>query len=151
MYLQLAKSEEEHNFLFESRTHPEVDKKLSGTAPQSYEKHIEYINRVQEKTRYIYVAYAENFMVGYSQIYDITENHVEVGFVIHPNYQGKGYGKEIVLKTIEKAKEQFTEKKIILYVLINNPKAIHIYEKLGFEKKGTKDDTFYMELNQSLK
>jgi len=145
--LILAKSEEELKFLYDTRTHPEIDKMLSGEPPKSYEQHLNYLNKVLGKTRWVYIAYnEENNKIGYSQIYDVTETHLEVGFAIHPNFQGKGYGKSIVEETIKKAIETFPDKKIILYVKKDNPKAIHIYEKFGFEKKGTKADTFYMEI-----
>lgn len=149
--LNLAKENSELEFLYNTRKDPRVDEMLSGNPPQSFEKHLEYIYKVQDKTRWIYIAYFEKNMVGYSQVYDVTEKTVEIGFVIHPDFQGKGFGKEIVLETIEKAKENFPDKKVILYVLKSNPKAIHIYKKLGFIEKElplSNETTLGMELNK---
>jgi len=50
---------------------------------------------------------------------------------IHPDYQGQGIGKEIVLKLVEFSKEH---KKIILYA---NPGKEPFYSKLGFAKMNT--------------
>jgi len=143
--LKLANYDEDYRFLYDTRTHPDIDKMLSGEPPQNYEQHLGYLDKVLNKTRWIYVALDDNIKIGYSQIYDVTDTHLEVGFAIHPNFQGKGYGKDLVIKTIEKAEEQFPNKKIVLYVKINNPKAIHIYEKFGFKKIKEVDDLFYME------
>jgi len=152
--LNLAKSISELHFLYKTRQHPEVDSMLSGEPPQFISQHLNYINVVQGMSRWIYVAsvvIGGNFeaMFGYSQVYDVTEDTVEIGFVVHPDFQGKGYGKSLVLKTIQKAKENFPDKKVILYVLRKNKKAIYIYEKLGFIAKElslSDEDTLGMEL-----
>lgn len=134
MKLKLATSDEELQFLYNTRKHPDVDVMLSGLPPKDYIQHLNYIKKVQEKTRWIYVAYERSDLVGYSQIYDVRDNQLEVGFAIHPSHQGKGLGKTLVNETISLAKKEFPNKKIILYVLANNPKAIHVYEKMGFSK-----------------
>jgi len=135
LQLKLAHSISDLHFLYKTRQHPDVDKMLSGNPPTSITQHLNYILKVQGISRWIYVADFESKMIGYSQVYDVTEDTVEIGFVIHPDYQGKGFGKALVLKTISKAKVQFPNKKVILYVLRDNPKAIHIYKKLGFVEK----------------
>ena len=50
---------------------------------------------------------------------------------IHPQYQGKGIGKDIVLKLVELSQGH---KKIILYA---NPGKEGFYRKLGFKKMNT--------------
>jgi len=153
--INLANSIQESEFLYKTRRHPEVDKMLSGNPPSSMAQHTLYLDLVQDKTRWIYIASTfredSKIFVGYSQIYDLTEETIEIGFVIHPDEQGRGYGKDLVLKTIAKAKEKFPNKKVILYVLRNNHKAKHIYEKLGFIEKtlpSTDEVTLGMELTR---
>ena len=146
MILRLAENKEDFNFLYETRTHSSVSKMLTGDPPQSYESHLNYIKKVQEKNRWIFVAQLINLFVGYSQIYNVTEDNLEVGFVIHPNFQGKGLGKNLVVLTIARAKELFSNRKIYLYVKSDNFKAIHIYESLGFVNKNCKNNVIYMEL-----
>lgn len=135
MELELAKKEEHYKFLYNTRKNPKIDSMLSGEPPKDYSQHLRYVSSVQENSRWIFLARDEDTLIGYSQIYDIRENQLEVGFAIDPNHQGKGYGKELVLKTIAKAKELFPNKSIILYVLKKNKKAIHIYSKIGFVEK----------------
>ena len=149
MYLKLAESEKEIIFLFDTRRNPIVDSMLSGDPPHTFEDHRKYIESNQEKKRWIYIAYEMDEMVGYSQVYGVTDSEMEVGFVIHPDYQNRGFGKELVKVTIKKAQETFPKRKTVLYVKKSNPKAIHVYEKLGFEEKGMRDDTVFMELRSS--
>lgn len=146
MDLRLASDNEDLLFLFNTRRHPEVDKMLTGSAPQDYTQHLNYISKVQGKTKWLFVAFSDANCVGYGQVYDVTDSHLEVGFVIHPDYQGKGFGKEIVKATIARALELFPNRKVVLYVRKDNDRAVHIYRKLGFVDMGFKDDTIYMEM-----
>ena len=56
-----------------------------------------------------------------------------INFLINPKYQIKGYGSFLLNQTILKIKEFDKVKKIILNVNINNPSAIKLYEKIGFQ------------------
>ena len=157
LFLNIAKSEHEIQFLYQTRKNPEIDSMLSGDPPENMSQHKDFISKVQGKTRWIYVAKVRNIIkgnqvepiVGYSQVYSVTDMTVEIGFAVHPKYQGQGHGKDLVLKTISKAENMFPDKTVILYVLRNNKKAIHIYEKLGFTIKDlpeTDSKTLGMEL-----
>ncbi len=145
MNLHLAKSNSDLKFLFETRRHPLVSTMLTGDPPSDFSQHFSYILKVQEKTKWILIATDNKTPIGYGQIYDIQEKQLEVGFVVHPDFQGKGYGKELVFETVKKAEDLFPNKKIILYVKKENFKAIHIYKKFGFMEKNIKDNTVYME------
>ena len=56
-----------------------------------------------------------------------------INFLINPKYQNKGYGSFLLNHTILKIKEFDKVKKIILNVNTNNPSAIKLYEKIGFQ------------------
>lgn len=66
-----------------------------------------------------------------------SENDCRLGPCIADNYQNRGLGSLIFPHMIEVAK-QFRQKRIILWggVLSDNQRAIHYYEKLGFEYLG---------------
>jgi len=145
MILKLAKEEKDLFFLYSTRIHPDVSKMLTGNPPESYEKHLDYIKKVQGLSKWIFVACHEHGLIGYSQMYNVTEKDLEVGFVVHPDFQGWGLGKKLVELTLNKAKEIFPKRKIYLYVKDDNYKAIHIYQKLGFVSKGFQDNIAYME------
>ncbi len=146
MNLRLAKDKEDLIFLYNTRRDESISKMLTGSPPEDYESHIKYIDRVQEKIRWIFIAFNEKERVGYCQIYDVCEKKLEVGFVVSSKFQGNGYGKKIVKETILKAKELFPERKIVLYVKKNNVKAIHIYKKQGFKEVSESNGIVYMEL-----
>ncbi len=52
---------------------------------------------------------------------------------VSPNFQGKGIAKELFIYIEEKAKELGFDK-VSLLVDFENPKALALYEKLGFQK-----------------
>jgi RimJ/RimL family protein N-acetyltransferase len=148
LVLKLAESPEEIQFLYDTRTHPEVNSSLYGSPPANFEQHRNYLAKVQGISRWIYVAYSHSQeKIGYSQIYDVKESQLEVGFAIHPLFQGKGYGSEIVSATVAQAKKEFRNRKIILSVLTTNHRAIHIYKKLGFCERTVQESSLLMELS----
>ena len=78
------------------------------------------------------------------------------GLAIHPSFAGKGLGLSMMKEIINHAKEKGFLR-IELSVLITNEKAIHLYEKAGFEKEGVlrkysrlqKEDLFVDEVMMS--
>jgi RimJ/RimL family protein N-acetyltransferase len=63
--------------------------------------------------------------------------HVDIGFAMLPDYEGKGFGYESSKAIMELAKNKFKLNKIVAITLENNVSSIHLLEKLGltFEKK----------------
>lgn len=86
-----------------------------------------------------FVLEVEDKIVGCGGIYKDEMNN-EVGLawgMIHKEYQGKGYGKELLLYRIEFLKKNFPNKKIILRTTQDTYK---FFEKFGFKTIGfTKD------------
>jgi GNAT superfamily N-acetyltransferase len=65
------------------------------------------------------------------------------GLVVQPEYRGKGYGKGILMRAVEKLREKGAQS-IRLQVDESNGPARHIYEKGGFEPAYVMD---YFQLN----
>jgi len=62
---------------------------------------------------------------------------VRLGFIIvDDTLRGKGYGRQLILQTIEYAKQNLNATHISLGVFINNPSALHCYESVGFKEIG---------------
>jgi ribosomal protein S18 acetylase RimI-like enzyme len=61
---------------------------------------------------------------GYVGVFDI---------VVEESQRGKGYGREIVETILSEAGKQGAEKSY-LQVMLNNPAALHLYEKLGYKE-----------------
>ena len=72
------------------------------------------------------------------RIPDLAEPHtVRLGFIIvDESLRGKGYGKELIRKTIGYARKNLNATSISLGVFKNNPSALHCYKSVGFKEIG---------------
>lgn len=72
------------------------------------------------------------------QIYSGRRAHVgQLGMMIHDDYQNQGIGSKLLEAVIELAEDWLNLKRLELTVNIDNPSAIHLYEKYGFVIEGT--------------
>ncbi|HVU57888.1 MAG TPA: N-acetyltransferase [Puia sp.] len=60
----------------------------------------------------------------------------ELGLSVHPEFQGLGIGRQLIVSLIEWAEKNPTIEKIFLNVFATNQKAIHLYRDLGFKEEG---------------
>lgn len=71
--------------------------------------------------------------------YKIDNNIAEIGIKICDfNYQEKGYGTKAIKVLIKYLFEDMKVRKIILDTNLNNTRAQHVYEKIGFKKTEVK-------------
>lgn len=82
---------------------------------------------------YWFIVYVDNQPIGYLRR-SIQDDKHYIGMDIHPNHRGKGYSKAIYKEFISYRYKVTKTKDLWLEVLKTNPRAIHIYESLGFEK-----------------
>ncbi len=69
-------------------------------------------------------------------------NHVGIlGILVHPSYRDMGVGRALMEAASEEALHR-GKKKIVLSVFHTNPRAIALYEKLGFEIVGRRKGQF---------
>lgn len=66
----------------------------------------------------------------------------ELGFLLSPEYQGKGYGKESTMAVIEYAFNQCNFHKVIATVTEGNYTSFNLLKSLGFTHEGTIRDNF---------
>lgn len=59
--------------------------------------------------------------------------------LIDKKYQGKGYGKQAVLALLDRLRTEYSTDTVYLSVYRNNPRAIHLYEQIGFRFSGEYD------------
>lgn len=65
------------------------------------------------------------------------DSSVRFGFVIvDPACRGKGYGREMLRRGIQYAKDTLHANRVDLCVFVNNPGAKHCYEAVGFREYG---------------
>ncbi|MCB9444453.1 MAG: GNAT family N-acetyltransferase [Ardenticatenaceae bacterium] len=61
-----------------------------------------------------------------------------IGMGVHPDYWGLGIGSRLMEKLLDIADNWLNLTRVELEVNTDNPAAIHLYEKFGFEIEGTK-------------
>lgn len=62
----------------------------------------------------------------------------DVDIIVHPDHWNTGVGTALMRAILDLADNWFNLLRVELEVLANNPAAIHLYEKFGFELEGTK-------------
>ncbi|MCF6137715.1 GNAT family N-acetyltransferase [Pseudalkalibacillus berkeleyi] len=60
------------------------------------------------------------------------------GLGVLPEYRGKGFGRDILMKAIEKLKEKQVQQ-IMLQVAVKNMNALNLYQSCGFKETSTMD------------
>lgn len=87
----------------------------------------------------------ENNYVGQVGLNQISwENKLgRLAVFVKKEHQGKGYAQEMIRLILDKAFKELGLHKVWLVVYADNAKAIHIYEKLGFQKEGVLKDEYY--------
>jgi RimJ/RimL family protein N-acetyltransferase len=88
-----------------------------------------------------FVAIIDNEVIGWCDISPVKREGFthcgELGMGVHPRYRKLGIGQQLIVRTIQKAKEKGLER-IELEVFASNVPAIKLYEKLGFVTEGVK-------------
>jgi len=89
-----------------------------------------------KKGVHIYLAYKEDLLIG--KVHLVIENGLGsiYGLGVLPAYRGKGYGKAILLKSINLLEGC---DQIMLQVEVENENALSLYKKVGFVSKITMD------------
>ena len=82
--------------------------------------------------------------IGYGHLEKEGDN-VWLGICVRERYQGKGYGRELMLELIEEARLKGINK-IMLTVDKMNSKAVTLYEKMGFNKVNDGELYYTMEI-----
>lgn len=81
----------------------------------------------------------EEEIVGITELFDISDKNktawISVG-IGNGRFQGKGYGKQAMIQTIDYAFYKLDLRKLQLAVIGYNDRAISLYEGLGFVREG---------------
>ena len=124
------------SFLFETRTHHEVAVQLLQPPPPNFSTHKSYLDGLTERGIDLFLVwdnpggYYER--IGYAQAQAKGSAVVELGWVIHPKFQGQGYGKRAVWAWMAHNKQR--GRSFELSVKQSNARAISLYQKFGFQK-----------------
>jgi ribosomal-protein-alanine N-acetyltransferase len=114
---------------------PEVIKLLQLNTPEYFDpsEEIEFIDYLDNKIEDYFVVLRKSKIVGAGGInYFPDENMSRISWdMIHPDYQGKGVGKELIQYRIELIKA--SSKNIELIVVRTSQLTYKFYKKMGFE------------------
>lgn len=87
------------------------------------------------RTDLSWVAIAEGQPVGFITNEDDDQAPQQVGYIIqvgtHPHWRGQGVGAALITRVLQAWKDE-GKKYALLHVNVNNLRAIHLYQRLGF-------------------
>jgi putative acetyltransferase len=108
-----------------------LDKDLKIKDGENHEFYSQY-NKL-DKINHVVVCYQDNFAIGCGAFKEFDSNSVEIKrMFVHPDYRGKGIASTI-LKELEIWASEFNYTSFILETGKNNPQAIALYHKSGYE------------------
>lgn len=96
---------------------------------------------------WMYLAELEGQVLGKIGVMPEGENSYIFGFVIKPEFRGRGYGREMLQLTIARLSAA-GKLPVILEVAVENEKALHLYQSCGF-KTVTVYDYYRVNVNLS--
>ena len=134
------------DFIVELRNNPEVRKWFTNTAEITADVHRSFLKKYYSEGNddELYIIESDGKPSGMISLYNISDGKAEWGRIaVHPDLQGRGYGKKALQLIIERAKQKSLIN-LYCYVKKDNNKAIHLYESLGFETEREKGDEFRM-------
>jgi RimJ/RimL family protein N-acetyltransferase len=112
------------------------------------EDFVENISKDSSRIDFVILSKNDNEMVGDLSINDINPQSRTGSFRIaidqKSNYQ-KGYGQEAMILALNHAFGMMNLHRIELEVLVDNKRAIHVYEKIGFVQEGLKRKCVYFD------
>lgn len=81
-------------------------------------------------------------MIGFVNDCEIGDDEIEIGYVIHPQYQGRGYATEAVHAVIAELREMGFRKVTAGY-FSENTASLRVMEKCGMQKTTITDEEDY--------
>ncbi len=104
-----------------------------------------YDRHVHDNRERRFVIEVEGEPAGVVELVEIDYIHrgAEFQIIVHPEFQGRGYAREATIKALDHAFAVLNLHKVYLIVAVDNPKAIHVYEKVGFVTEGELREEFF--------
>lgn len=116
-----------------------------------YDKKIESINKEENSQKFTWSIFLkEGEPIGQITVqpnddYPDTPEIRDVGWFINPKYHGQGLGTEVATIILDFMFNEVEIDRIITSAAVNNPGSWRIMEKLGFERIGEKESSYFDE------
>jgi ribosomal-protein-alanine N-acetyltransferase len=128
--------------LLKLRSDDRVNQYLNRPKTISADEAVAFINKIDaaivngQSYYWVISADGENRLIGTICLWNIDtgNSRVEVGYELHPDFQGKGFMQEALLKVIDFAFNVLLFKKITAYTTVVNEKSIKLLEKNNFTR-----------------
>jgi diamine N-acetyltransferase len=110
----------------------------------------EWVSRLTDDPASLFFVVADketDKAIGYIQLtkMEFVHGHGELGICLGEEHRGRGYAADAFALLERHARSVFNIRKIILYCLASNERAIGFYKKTGYETVGTLKEHFYQE------
>ena len=92
--------------------------------------------------RYIRGIYLDDSFIGYSNEVEVNEKSIEIGYLIHPDYHGKGYMTE-ALKALIPDLFAYGYEEVICGAFEENPASLRVMAKAGMTLLERSDELEY--------
>lgn len=118
---------------------------------EPYEAYVElldlYDKHIHNQNERRFIIEAGGVRVGLVELVEINYIHrrAEFQIVVDPEHEGQGYAKQATLLAMRYAFSTLNLFKLYLIVDVQNRKAIHIYEQMGFIKEGDLLKEFFVD------
>ncbi len=130
---------------------PEVRVNLSSAIPINRLREREFVEKLYQGERDVVLAIVEregNHHIGVAGLHKIglPNRNATFGIAIgEKTFWDKGFGTEAARLILDYGFKQLNLHRVTLWVYSTNPRAIHVYEKLGFKEEGRKRESEYRE------
>lgn len=113
---------------------------------------VERINQELKKDgNYGFNIYIDDCKIGFALLRKYEENTFFLwDYIIHKNFQNRGYGTKALIELLSFFKKQFSIKRVITTYIFGNEHAKYIYEKIGFTEIDVVDEDGIHEVNMQI-
>lgn len=136
----------DENAMIELLTNEKIKKNFMIPDFQTEEEVINMFKKLQKLSQseenYEYGIYMGNELIGFVNDVETLDGVIELGYVIHPKHQNKGYASEMLKAVID---ELFQEgfHQIVAGAFENNIASINVMKKCGMKKIAKEEDIIY--------
>ncbi|MBC8093118.1 MAG: spermidine N1-acetyltransferase [Pseudonocardia sp.] len=104
-----------------------------------------YDRHVHDNRERRFVIEADGERAGIVELVEIDYIHrgAEFQIIVNPAHQGRGYARAATVAALDYAFAVLNLHKVYLIVAVENVKAIHVYEKVGFVTEGELREEFF--------
>lgn len=129
--------EQDQEDAIELLTNDEISKTYMLPEFQSRDEAISLFERLKQlsasENHFLYGIYLNDKMIGFINDVEVDQDEIELGYMIHPRYKGKGYATEVLKKSIE-ILFQLGYSVVKAGAFEENPASMRVMEKSGMTR-----------------